>query len=92
MSKRNRGKAEEREELKIILFSREDCPACKVVKEWLERKGIEYELKDIDNLENFEELINLYPGFRTIPILVINGKVYSGDKLVEWVETYESLH
>lgn len=58
-------------ENKIVLYTADYCNHCKVVKMYLDAKGIEYETKDVTLDENKEELGKM--GFMSIPVLCING-------------------
>lgn len=53
---------------KIVLFSN-DCPRCKILKNKLIEKNIEFETTD-----DFDEIIE--QGFQTTPILKYNEKYY----------------
>lgn len=52
----------------VILFSN-DCPRCKILKEKMIDKNIEFEVSD-----NFDELIQ--HGLQTAPVLKVNDKYY----------------
>jgi glutaredoxin len=57
---------------KVVIFTRPQCAPCKNICFWLERKGIEYELKDID--EHAEEA-SMYTNSLFPPIVIIDGQV-----------------
>lgn len=52
----------------VILFSN-DCPRCKILKEKMINKNIEFEVSD-----NFDELIE--HGLQTTPVLKVNNEYY----------------
>lgn len=56
-----------------VLFSGKDCPACKILKDKLNSKGIEYTEYDIWN--DGEALAYMMgKGYRSIPQLFLNGE------------------
>jgi glutaredoxin len=63
---------------KITIYTQPDCPPCEFAKLFLQDKGFEYELKDIqkDNSSRME-LTKKYHSFTT-PTFVINGIVITG--------------
>jgi len=54
--------------MQIAVFSADDCAGCKVVKNLLTEKGINFEVKDIMNSDVMEEAQQL--GIRGIPVTV----------------------
>lgn len=62
---------------KLILFSN-DCPRCKVLKNKLKEKNIEYEIS-----ENFEELEQ--HNLQTLPVLKYEGNYYTFGDAVKLV-------
>lgn len=78
--------------MKILLYTRHDCPMCKAVKIWLKERKLSFEEKDIDILDNLVDLITNFPSIRTVPILVIDGKLLIGTDIIKWMENFESLH
>lgn len=64
--------------MKIILYSN-DCPKCKILKTKLEEKNISYEIFD-----TIDEMIER--GFRSLPILEVDGKIMTFIEAVEWVK------
>lgn len=55
-----------------------DCPMCKVLQGKLNSKNISYVKSD-----NFEKIIGA--GFRTVPVLEVDGEMMDFRKSVEWV-------
>lgn len=45
---------------KIILYSKENCGPCSLVKTWLNHNGLKYEVKTLDDA--------LEKGYRSVPI------------------------
>lgn len=61
----------------IILFS-SGCPKCKVLKQKLDDRKIEYEVS-----ENFDELIE--QNLQTVPVLKVNGEYYQFGEAIKVV-------
>lgn len=61
----------------IVLYSN-DCPKCKVIKNKLEKKGIEF----IEN-NNIEELVVL--GFKSLPVLKVEENLMSFVDANNWI-------
>ena len=59
-----------------MLFTTKTCPNCRIVKSFLENKGITYDVVDAEEPENRElvEKLNII----SAPTLIINGKKLSG--------------
>ena len=60
-----------------ILYST-DCPKCKILKQKLDQKQIEY--KECNDVEKMMEL-----GFLSVPMLQVNKEVMDFNKAVKWV-------
>lgn len=61
----------------IILFS-SGCPKCKVLKQKLDDRKIEYEVS-----EDFDELIE--QNLQTVPVLKVNGEYYQFGEAIKVV-------
>ena len=61
----------------IILYSADWCGWCKKAKKHLDRKGINYEIRDIDRPHYLEELV-AKTGQKGIPVLDVGGRVVTG--------------
>lgn len=69
-------------EEKVILYSTEVCPRCKIIKQKLKQKGIEYiEVRDL------EELIE--KGFSTVPMLKVGNEFMDFYKGNKWINDNE---
>lgn len=54
---------------KLVLYTTE-CPRCKILKKKLEQKNLDYsEVSDLDQM--------LAKGFKSVPVLEVDGKAYS---------------
>lgn len=63
---------------KIIIYSGEYCPNCKMIKSFMDNQGIQYEERNIENEEYKKELEKR--GFKSIPVLVTNGEYHLVDR------------
>lgn len=61
----------------IVLFS-SGCPKCKVLKQKLDDRKIEYEVS-----EDFDELIE--QNLQTVPVLKVNGEYYQFSEAIKVV-------
>ena len=61
----------------IVLFS-SGCPKCKVLKQKLDDRKIEYEVS-----EDFDELIE--QNLQTVPVLKVNGEYYQFGEAIKVV-------
>ncbi|MGM0378822.1 MAG: glutaredoxin family protein [Bacillota bacterium] len=71
--------------MEVVVYSSDTCSYCKMVKEYLNDKGVDFEEKNIsqDN-EARKELIDA--GFMGVPVVYIDDEVIQGfdkDKLEE---------
>ena len=62
----------------MIVFYTTHCPKCKVLKRKLDDKGVSYtENEDVDEMVS--------KGFKSAPILVVNGKALTFKDALDWV-------
>jgi glutaredoxin len=61
----------------IVLYSAEWCGACRKAKRHLDRNGVAYQLRDIDQPGHAEELVRR-TGARAIPVLEVEGRMITG--------------
>lgn len=72
--------------MEVILYSN-GCPQCKVLKSQLDNKGIGYnEVNDIE--------LMLLKGFKSMPMLEVNGDVMTYAQALKWLnnEKQGGLH
>ena len=63
--------------MKVVLYSN-DCPRCKILKQKLDAKQINYQIvSDID--------VMMEKGFMMLPILEVNSEVLEFGAAVNWV-------
>jgi len=61
-----------------IIWSKNGCPYCTMAKDLLERSGIKYEERNINDSWTKEQLLELVPDARTVPQIYMYGE-YVGD-------------
>ena len=67
--------------MRIVLYSN-NCPRCKVLKTKLEPSNIAFE-------ENNNVELMTQKGFTTLPMLEVDGVIYSFKDAVEWIKGAE---
>ena len=60
----------------VKMFTTTWCGFCKGTKRYLDSKGVAYEEIDIEEFPEYGERIEKETGFRTVPTLEIDGKLY----------------
>ena len=60
----------------VKMFTTTWCGFCKGTKRYLDTKGVAYEEIDIEQFPEYGERIEKETGFRTVPTLEIDGKLY----------------
>lgn len=65
---------------KVIMYSTTWCAFCSTEKQWLEKLGVEYEVKDIEeDKAAYEELMTKVGGkFQGVPVTDVAGEVVLG--------------
>lgn len=61
----------------IVLYSAEWCGACRKAKRYLSRRGIDYEIRDVDDPHHAAEL-KRRTGSRAVPVIDIDGRMLTG--------------
>ena len=72
-----RAQREADEAPRVVLYSATWCGACRKAKRYLDRNGIAYEERDVDNPHHAEELVRK-TGQRGIPVLEVRGRIMTG--------------
>ena len=71
----------------ITIYGKPACPFCDKAKAFCEMNGFAYEYKSLGTDYTKEELLENFPGARTVPQIRINGTVIGGfDKLGPYLE------
>ncbi len=63
---------------KVVLYSKVPCAFCVSAKRFFEEKGIAYEEIDLTDKPEEIQRIKDETGWRTVPIIMINGKLIGG--------------
>ena len=64
--------------MKAIVWSKYHCPYCDQAKALLKSKNIEFEERKIGDGYTKEELLEAIPTARTVPQIIIDGKLIGG--------------
>jgi glutaredoxin len=71
----------------IEIFGKPMCPFCEKAKQLCETRKLEYTYKSLGTDYTKEELLENFPGARTVPQIRINGQNIGGfDKLGPYLE------
>jgi glutaredoxin len=63
---------------KAVVWSKYHCPYCDQAKALLKAKNIEFEERKIGDGFTKEELLEAVPNARTVPQIIIDGKLIGG--------------
>lgn len=63
----------------IQVYSATWCGPCKVLKEGLDEAGVEYTVHWVDKDEEAREYLGSVLKSRSVPTIVVDGKIYTGD-------------
>lgn len=63
---------------KVIMYSKDPCPYCVNAKRLLNEKGVEFEEIDLTDQPEEMQRIKNETGWRTVPIIMIDGKLIGG--------------
>lgn len=63
---------------KAVVWSKYHCPYCDQARALLELRGIEFEERKIGDGWTREDLLEAVPGARTVPQIVLDGKLIGG--------------
>jgi glutaredoxin 3 len=65
--------------MEVVIYSKEPCPYCDMAKNWMKSKNIAFtEHKIGTNGFTRENLLEAVPSARTVPQIVIDGKLVGG--------------
>jgi len=71
----------------ILIYGKPMCPFCDKAKNLCEQRGFAYEYKSLGTDYTKEELLENFPGARTVPQIVINGlKVGGYDQFTQYLD------
>ena len=60
----------------VKVYSFEDCPYCQKLKRYLDARGVEYEVRDIELSEDAAAECQRISGDLTVPVTTIDGVQY----------------
>lgn len=73
--------------MKVLMYTKTNCPHCVRAKSYLNVKGIEYTEMEIGKDVLREDFVATYPDVKTVPFFVIDGvKIYGNEQLREHLE------
>ncbi|MDJ0846801.1 MAG: glutaredoxin domain-containing protein [Myxococcota bacterium] len=61
----------------VIVYYADWCPACRKAKAYLNRKGVPFQVRDVDNPAAKQELLRK-TGRRSIPVIDVDGRILTG--------------
>ena len=71
----------------ITIYGKPMCPFCDKAKALCEQRGYNYEYKTLGTDYTKEELLETFPGAKTVPQIVINGNKIGGwEQMVKYIE------
>jgi glutaredoxin len=71
----------------ILIYGKPMCPFCDRAKALCEQRGFAYEYKTLGTDYSKEELLETFPGARTVPQIVVNGNKVGGfDGFTKYLE------
>lgn len=62
----------------ITIYKKDPCPYCDRAINFLNGKGLEYDMIDLTDKHEEIDRIKSETGWRTVPIILINGKLVGG--------------
>ncbi|MFM6929493.1 MAG: glutaredoxin domain-containing protein [Bdellovibrio sp.] len=63
---------------KVLMYKKDPCPYCDRAVNFLNGKGIAYDVVDLTNQPEEIDRIKAETGWRTVPIILINGQLVGG--------------
>ena len=61
----------------VLVYSKDNCQQCKMVKRWLDNKGIKYKECNVTNDEAEAKHLRLL-GFKTLPVMYVDSDKFNG--------------
>jgi len=62
----------------IEIYGKPNCPYCVMAKNLCETRMFPFEYKELGTDYTKEELLEMFPGARTVPQIKVHGKVVGG--------------
>jgi glutaredoxin 3 len=63
---------------KVLMYKKNPCPYCDRAITFMDNKGIDYDVVDLTDKPEEIDRIKNETGWRTVPIIMINGKLIGG--------------
>lgn len=63
---------------KVVMYKKNPCPFCDRAENFFQAKEIQYEVIDLTNQPEEIDRIKHETGWRTVPIILIDGKLIGG--------------
>jgi len=71
----------------ITIYGKPMCPFCDKAKAICEQRGFAYEYKTLGTDYTKEELLETFPGARTVPQIVVGGQKVGGyDQFAQYLD------
>jgi glutaredoxin 3 len=64
--------------MNIVVYTKSGCPNCVSAKQLLKSKGLQYEEKNLDDIDRWVEFQLCYPEARQMPQIFINNQRVGG--------------
>lgn len=64
--------------MKIVIYTKSNCPNCTTAKQLLKSKGLEYSEISVETKDGMHALVSLNPEARQMPQIFINGQRVGG--------------
>jgi glutaredoxin-like protein NrdH len=75
----------------VIVYSSNDCVECSYVKKFLEKKGISFEVRNVNESEKYKREVEKF-GFLGVPVKLVSDTAVKGFtlELVKLIEESQS--
>ena len=71
----------------ITIYGKPACPSCVSAKQLCETRGYQFEYKELNVDFTREEVLEVFPGARTFPQIIVSGNKVGGfEKLLQYIE------
>jgi len=64
--------------MKVVIYSKPQCPYCDMAKRLAEQKGYDIEVYMLGEDFEREQLMETFPGARTFPQIIVDGEKIGG--------------
>ena len=71
----------------ILIYGKPNCPFCERAKALCEQRNFDFEYKTLNEDYSKEQLLEWFPGARTVPQIVVSGvKVGGYEQFTKYIE------